>query len=85
MVKSIIRGLRKLDKRATSQSVRKGAALGGIQGVRMRVEPLPRRVSPREPTVSRSYSYWTTIRPVIADPCTLQSYEYVPGVLNVSE
>jgi hypothetical protein len=28
--------------------------------------------------------YWTTIRPVMAAPCTRQSYVYVPGVLKVT-
>lgn len=32
-----------------------------------------------------AFRYWTTIVPVMAAPCTAQSYRYVPGVLNVTE
>jgi hypothetical protein len=32
----------------------------------------------------RAVDYRTTTRPVIRDPCTSQSYEYVPAVLNVN-
>ena len=73
-----------------SRGERRGAVSGASELSRMRsrmrdfsFSAAPAISSVAIVAVDERRGYWTTIVPLIAEPCTAQSYSYVPGVVKV--